>query len=672
VANLSLTRRCQRHCAFCFAREEPPGPGVDMSPPTYRAALSRLQAAGIDQVRLLGGEPTLHRHFVEYVEQAQRAGLRVLVFSNGLMPEATARFLASGDEGRITVLVNASAGDSGPREERQWQQRTLGILGRRASLSCTVTGPATPLSGLLDVIDRHELKRTMRLGLAQPHPDGGGSWVAPRQYPAVGARIVELAEAAAGRGIRVEFDCGFVPCMFPPEFVESSLCDTERLGIACGPIPDILADGVAIACYPLASLARLEMRRYRDLGALRRALAEAARPWRTEGIFPACARCHWKQEGRCVGGCLALALHRVRGAAPGRADARPAGRTVAAPPRTAQPSATPEATPRAASAPSARFVIPYVDQPIEFWDRLAADHASAVAEVYFPLPGSSLGSGRPPQPSAHLAAFLRHSPFPLAVVLNPIVLPRPLEAVADEILEVLRRLDGEHGLKGVTVTNLLLAARVRRELPHCQVTASILMDVERPNQAQMLAGLCDVLVPSGRVFRDRAALRELRRAFPGRLRLIVNEGCLPGCPLRVQHFFEMGSGQAFPRSLCGPLLAERPWLSLTGDWVLPQHLHHYDGLYDELKLAGRATLRDAERYRRVLGAYVSRTPLLPHEIGGGPASPASALPIDDEFVERTLHCGLRCHACSYCEDYYGRHSQAATGGKAAVPPSPPR
>jgi hypothetical protein len=152
--------------------------------------------------------------------------------------------------------------------------------------------------------------------------------------------------------------------------------------------------------------------------------------------------------------------------------------------------------------------------------------------------------------------------------------------------------------------------------------------------------------------RDLDALEALRAAFPGRIRLIVNEACLPGCPYRVQHFHEMGAGFARPESLCGELLAREPWMRLTGAWVLPQHLHLFDAVADEWKLAGRVTLRDAPTYRKVLGAYIHRWPLAPHEIGGGPASPLEPIEIDESFYARTLRCGHRCHECGECRERY--------------------
>ncbi len=313
-------------------------------------------------------------------------------------------------------------------------------------------------------------------------------------------------------------------------------------------------------------------------------------------------------------------------------------------------TSTPAATP--SSATPAPWVLPYVDQPIEFWEAIANDYPGLIREVYFPMPGGSIGSGEPPQPDAHLRDLLRKAPLPCSVLLNALTLPRPVEQIEPAVVEALKRLIGDYGLAGATVTNLNLARRVRAAFPNLPLTASCLMQISLPSQVAMLVGVIDAIVPDIRIVRDLSALQTLKQAFPGRIRLMVNEACLPGCPFRVQHFHEMGSGFAYPLSLCEELLAEQPWLRLTTGWILPQHLHLYAGTYDEVKLAGRVTLRDPDHYRLVLDSYVHGRPLAPGDIGGGPASVLDDIEISEEFFAQTLVCGHRCHACSLCRDYY--------------------
>jgi hypothetical protein len=300
------------------------------------------------------------------------------------------------------------------------------------------------------------------------------------------------------------------------------------------------------------------------------------------------------------------------------------------------------------------WVIPYVDQEMSFWEEIADRFGDRVKEVYFPLPGGIIGSGRGKQPDRFLEVFLREASLRKSVLLNPIVLPRPVEEIAPTILDKVRSLRDDYGIASVTVANLELARRIREAVPELRITASVLMGISQPKQVLMVQDWVDAITPDNALVRDIRRLRQLREAFRGEIRLLVNEACIPGCPHRTQHFFEMGYGDLHPRSLCRRMLDEHPWLRLTGAWILPRHLVYYEGLHDTLKLAGRVTLRDRAQYLTVLNAYVHRQAILPKDIGGGPASVLEAIDVPDEVFETILHCDKNCHTCSICRDYYER------------------
>ena len=646
MANLSLTLRCNRACSYCFAQS---ASGIDheptrgMSREIFRAALRVLKRSGIEQVRLLGGEPTLHPDFGSFLEEGHAAGFHVLVFSNGLIDEGALCAIEKYPTAEVTVLVNVNAIEEQTAEESAWQAKTFTRLGERVIVGRNIHTARPELTPLLDLLDQYDLRRQVRLGLA--HPCGGAEnrYLHPKHYELAGGRIAEFILEAKSRDVGVDLDCGFVPCMFPPGFVEQYESQTP-VGMRCNPLPDLLPDGVWIPCYPLAQvwgIALTETQQTRDLQETFGQLAAAYRPL---GIYPRCSTCEWRQKNRCVGGCLAAAIRRLR---PGFTPSKTLhlGETKKVPAAHAA---------RVSDPPSALWHIPYVDHPIEFWAGLKEEFGPYIQRVYVPLPQKfGLGSGRPMLPSKHLAGFLRSSIFPVSILVNPVTLPAPADEVAPRLIQGLKRLSEECPITDITVTNLQIARRIREEFAHVALTASVLMDIATPHQVLALGEVFDVIVPSNRIMRQRASLAALRRAFPGRIRLMVNEACIPGCPLRVQHFHEMCQGLPHPRSLCEPMLRDNPWLRLTGAWVLPQHLHFYDGLYDELKLAGRITLREPARYRQVLGAYIHRRSLRPNEIGGGPASVLNPMDISEEFYAKTLECGLQCHECSLCRDYLG-------------------
>ena len=63
MANISVTAICNLRCDYCFARAALDGcsqsaPHMPLS--VYERVLGFLERSGINQVRLLGGEPTLH------------------------------------------------------------------------------------------------------------------------------------------------------------------------------------------------------------------------------------------------------------------------------------------------------------------------------------------------------------------------------------------------------------------------------------------------------------------------------------------------------------------------------------------------------------------------------------------------------------------------------------
>jgi len=298
------------------------------------------------------------------------------------------------------------------------------------------------------------------------------------------------------------------------------------------------------------------------------------------------------------------------------------------------------------------WVIPYVDQDISFWQEIADRFGAHIEEVYFPMPGGLFASGRGRQPDSLLETFLRSGALPKAVLLNPIILPRSVEEIAGQVLDSLKRLHQDFGVSRVTVTNPTLARIIREELPDFRITASVLMGIARPAQVVMVRDFVDGITPDNSLVRNLDGLRRVREAFSGELRLIVNEACIPGCPHRTQHFYEMGYCDHFPASLCQQMLEEHPWLRLTGAWILPRHLVYYTGLHDTLKLAGRVTLRDRAKYLAVLSAYVNREEILPRDIGGGPASPLEPIDVPDELFETILHCDRNCHTCLICQDYY--------------------
>ncbi len=79
---VDLTRKCQLSCSHCLNDSGPVGDHGTMSRADWTAVLDQARAAGVEEVRFFGGEPTLHPDALDLVGHALDIGLAIEVFSN--------------------------------------------------------------------------------------------------------------------------------------------------------------------------------------------------------------------------------------------------------------------------------------------------------------------------------------------------------------------------------------------------------------------------------------------------------------------------------------------------------------------------------------------------------------------------------------------------------------
>lgn len=315
MANISITSACNRDCAYCFAGTRAGAAGRaagHMPVHRFEAALDFLERSGITEVRLLGGEPTLHPDFGAIVDMVVSRGLSLVLFSGGLIPESALKTIESLPAASASLLLNVAAPLPGQPLEPARIEEVCRRLGARVMLGVTIDSPAIRLEPLLDAIERHGLYRSVRLGLAQPSAWAANTYLHPRHYPEVGRRVADFALAAHARGVSLDFDCGWVPCMFAEGTMARLGSAAGNIGARCNPVLDLLPDGRVISCYPLAPLGSLALQPGLD--------AQRARAYfqiRRERsgpclLTPDCDGCEWLANDACGGGCLSAALLRRR------------------------------------------------------------------------------------------------------------------------------------------------------------------------------------------------------------------------------------------------------------------------------------------------------------------------------------------------------------------------
>ena len=324
MANLAISAVCNQDCDYCFTVDHleagermgdhtPPADGRFLSVDAFAERLDFLTRSGIREVRLLGGEPTLHPRFTELIERARLAEMGVVVFTNGLMPENAVACLEAIPADQCTVMVNVNQPETmDQRRSHELRRDTIRQLGERALLGFNIYRTDFQMGFLLPLIAESGCKAVVRLGMAQPCLSGRNQYIHPNQYRSIAIGIVRFAREAAKVGVKLDFDCGFVRCMFSPEELDTLQAAGTHVGWRCNPILDIDLEGDVIHCYPLSRLARLPLTPEMDAAGLRSAFEEQTRSYRQAGVFKECSTCSFKAAGECSGGCLATTIRRFR------------------------------------------------------------------------------------------------------------------------------------------------------------------------------------------------------------------------------------------------------------------------------------------------------------------------------------------------------------------------
>lgn len=332
MANIAVVDFCNMKCPYCFASEhmrqkQAKSRSRYISMEAFEQRLDFLDRSKIDEARLIGGEPTLHPQFAELVCRARLRNKKVTVFSNGLMPERAIRSLECLPEDQCSVLINTNAMKTaqGPSaQEQSRREKTLRRLGSRAVLGYNIYATSFDIDHLLPIIQETKCRPAIRVGLAHPILGGQNAYLHPKDYAHVGRKLVEFCQRAQRVSVALQFDCGFVRCMFSDQDIEILQEAKADVGWRCSPVLDIDIDGHVIRCFPFTERAEGKVDSTSEAVQLISDLEARAALYQRTGIYKECSCCAFRTNGACSGGGLEHTVRRFRESR-FRVDMSPAG-----------------------------------------------------------------------------------------------------------------------------------------------------------------------------------------------------------------------------------------------------------------------------------------------------------------------------------------------------------
>jgi len=328
MANILLTNKCVRECPYCFAGEEmaqsPSSEFIAWENIVYLADL--LAASGEKRVSLLGGEPSLHPEFVDILAYFIERGFNVSVFTCGIMSkarlDALAQHVAGHSIARVTFVCNVNNPTQTKTHESEIEklEAFLAALGRWTMPAFNIYRPDFEIDFIFDLIERHGLKKRLRLGIAHPIPGANNASIEVWQIAGVITRLCGYRSEFERLRIKLTFDCGFPLCQVSDEQLGWLTRLSGHMNFKCHPAIDFTPDMQVYCCFPLATLAKksvFDFNSFKEINDHYRKLQDRLRG-EIPGIYDECAACCHRSERTCAGGPACQIANRLANESPNR------------------------------------------------------------------------------------------------------------------------------------------------------------------------------------------------------------------------------------------------------------------------------------------------------------------------------------------------------------------
>lgn len=317
MSNIILTTKCQRQCKYCFAKDNDKN-HMQFDMDNFKKVIDwlLLDTDFVMRAGFLGGEPTIHPLFIDFLDYTLSKYIKIIVFSNGMVnnPEFYKKVINVAKENQVKYIedlgfcVNVNEEKYRSEEEIRLQDMFFTNLGRVCKLSFNIFEEQADMFFLIDMIKKYNLSTDIRLGLAEPLGNKN-VYLKPEYYSKIGTKIVEFGKAATKEDIAIGFDCGFVRCMFTDtQFKELDDINITSFIFDCGPTIDIYPNLEVSSCYPLSNKLRVHMDDFPSYKKLHDHWTKELKKYRY--IYEDCNMCDHLKRGECVGGCKA---HNVNG-----------------------------------------------------------------------------------------------------------------------------------------------------------------------------------------------------------------------------------------------------------------------------------------------------------------------------------------------------------------------
>ncbi|XCH79182.1 MAG: radical SAM protein [Candidatus Dehalobacter alkaniphilus] len=311
--NIMLTNYCNLKCSYCFANCDPKNK-VNISDENYANILDFFKRSGHAELRLLGGEPTLHPKFEQWVNEgiADPFFGKIQLFTNALVLDQ--KLSHSIVHPKVSFLINLN----GPKVIGEhlynktienveylvfeYQRRNLEPL---VTLGINIFEPDFDYTYIINQSKKLKL-RTIRYSITVPSNNSQPGTL--QHYESFVPRLVDFLDECHAKNIIPHIDCNNPPkCIFSNEqlvdFIYSGYDIIHKE--MCRPVMDIRPDLSVARCFVFEDYLSVNIIDFNTVAEIQEFFIREIDSKRFNNpAFKECGGCRFWQERKCQGGCL--------------------------------------------------------------------------------------------------------------------------------------------------------------------------------------------------------------------------------------------------------------------------------------------------------------------------------------------------------------------------------
>jgi sulfatase maturation enzyme AslB (radical SAM superfamily) len=310
VPQFNITLRCNMYhlCKYCYLKEEQSKMATDMDCGDFEKILGWFAVLGVDEIIMLGGEPTTHPFFTKFIDIAGNKKISVRVFTNGTC--STDVFpLFSNNNAIKEIFFHYDAGYLNLTEKTKdlFFHNLAGASksGKKIWIRWNIDKPDADVDSVISLARQYSTS----IGYSITVPTTASNRIPIHEIKDYVRILMELIQSAKANDIEIEPARAMPLCAFSPDQLQF-LKENGNLQGKCSAINDltIRTDLSLQLCSVTHYIHTTRVSSLSDLQAKIEFLKNEELKLRKKPLIPECSDCAYFATGECQGGCYGYKL----------------------------------------------------------------------------------------------------------------------------------------------------------------------------------------------------------------------------------------------------------------------------------------------------------------------------------------------------------------------------